>query len=156
MWMIGTTPSFQCFSSALDVRGMSKCPCRLSRNHQVCSRHARSKIKMSGPPNVAIFGAFSPDARQWVLRVDDLLQVLRYVVAALERISRTMTDAPANRPTTEQDDIRTLISVLHQDRQAAKDKEQRDGWTKYVSLMIVGLAVATAIGSLKSAGLNHG
>ena len=60
----------------------------------------------------------------------------------------------ANEPnptTTEQEDVRALIKVLHQDRQAAKDKERREGWTKYVSLMIVILAVATAIGSLKSA-----
>jgi hypothetical protein len=63
-----------------------------------------------------------------------------------------MTDPHPVSPNTEQEDVRALITVLHQDRQAAKDKERRDGWTKYVSLMIVGLAVATAIGSLKSAG----
>ncbi len=63
-----------------------------------------------------------------------------------------MTDSLEDNPTTEQADVRALIAVLHQDRQAAKDKERREGWTQYVSLMIVGLAVATAIGSLKSAG----
>ena len=63
-----------------------------------------------------------------------------------------MNDQLENNPTSEQQDIRALITALHQDRQAAKDKEQRDSWTKYVSLMIVVLAVATAIGSLKSAG----
>jgi hypothetical protein len=53
--------------------------------------------------------------------------------------------------TTAQEDVRALIKVLHQDRQNAKDKEQRESWTKYVSLMVVVLAVATGIGSLKSA-----
>ncbi len=62
-----------------------------------------------------------------------------------------ITGPTSNPPTTEQEDVRALITVLHQDRQAAKDKERQDGWTKYVSLMIVVLAVATAIGSLKSA-----
>jgi hypothetical protein len=65
-----------------------------------------------------------------------------------------MTDPLKTSPTSEQEDVRALITVLHQDRQAAKDKEQRESWTKYVSLMIVGLAVATAIGSLKSAGFS--
>jgi hypothetical protein len=63
-----------------------------------------------------------------------------------------MTDLPARAPTSEQEDVRALLSALRQDRQAAKDKEKRENWTKYVSLMIVILAVATAIGSLKSAG----
>lgn len=62
-----------------------------------------------------------------------------------------MTDQLTNNPTTEQQDVRTLLTVLHQDRQAAKEKERREGWTKYVSLMVVLLAVATAIGSLKAA-----
>jgi hypothetical protein len=63
-----------------------------------------------------------------------------------------MTEPLTKTPTTEQQDVRTLLTVLYQDRQTAKEKERRDSWTKYVSLMIVGLAVATAIGSLKSAG----
>ena len=63
-----------------------------------------------------------------------------------------MTDTLKESPTTEQEDVRALITVLHQDRQVAKEKARREGWTQYVSLMIVGLAVATAIGSLKSAG----
>jgi hypothetical protein len=50
----------------------------------------------------------------------------------------------------EHSDIRELIVAIHQDRQAAKDKERREAWTKYVSLMIVVLAVLTAMGSLKS------
>jgi hypothetical protein len=63
-----------------------------------------------------------------------------------------MSDAA--RPTNpfEQDDVRELIRTLHADRQAAKDKERRESWTRYVSLMIVALAVATAIASLKSGG----
>ena len=35
---------------------------------------------------------------------------------------------------------------------AAKAKEKREQWTRYVSLMIVALAVATAIGSLRAGG----
>ncbi len=57
-------------------------------------------------------------------------------------------------PTTDeaQQDVRELIRSIHEDRQAAKLKEKREGWTRYVSLMIVLLAVATAIGSLKAGG----
>ena len=54
--------------------------------------------------------------------------------------------------TNTNDDIQELIREIHNDRVAAKDKEKRESWTRYVSLMIVGLAVATAIGSLKGAG----
>jgi hypothetical protein len=50
------------------------------------------------------------------------------------------------------DDVRELIRSIHEDRQASKLKEKRESWTRYVSLMIVMLAVATAIGSLKSGG----
>jgi hypothetical protein len=50
------------------------------------------------------------------------------------------------------DDIKALIKSIHEDRLAAKEKERRDGWTRYVSLMVVVFAVATAIGSLKSGG----
>jgi hypothetical protein len=62
-----------------------------------------------------------------------------------------MTKGSPELTTTQQDDVRALVAALHHDRQSAKEKESREGWTKYVSLMIVGLAVATAIGSLKSA-----
>jgi hypothetical protein len=55
---------------------------------------------------------------------------------------------------TVQDDIQELIRSIHDDRRAAKEKERREGWTKYVSLMIVVLAVATAIGSLKAGGFS--
>jgi hypothetical protein len=50
------------------------------------------------------------------------------------------------------DDVRELIKSIHEDRKAAKQKEAREAWTRYVSLMIVVLAVATAIGSLKAGG----
>ena len=52
--------------------------------------------------------------------------------------------------TNQADDIRALIVAIHEDRLAAKEKEKREGWTKYVSLMVVALAVATAIGALKA------
>jgi len=54
--------------------------------------------------------------------------------------------------TSQQEDISALLKAIHEDRQAAKDKEKRDSWTKYVSLMIVVLAVITAYGSLKAGG----
>jgi hypothetical protein len=53
---------------------------------------------------------------------------------------------------SQHDEIGSLIKAVHEDRRAAKDKEKRDAWTKYVSLMIVVLAVITAYGSLKSGG----
>jgi hypothetical protein len=54
--------------------------------------------------------------------------------------------------TTTDHDIQDLIREIHSDRLAAKDKEKRESWTRYVSLMVVVLAVATAIGSLKAGG----
>jgi hypothetical protein len=56
------------------------------------------------------------------------------------------------RMTTTNDEIQELIREIHADRVTAKDKEKREHWTRYVSLMVVVLAVATAIGSLKGAG----
>ena len=53
-----------------------------------------------------------------------------------------------------QKDVRELIEAIHQDRLAAKAKEKRESWTKYVSLMIVVLAVLTAITSLKAGGFS--
>src|SRR5262245_24363851 len=53
---------------------------------------------------------------------------------------------------SQQNDVQELIRAIHEDRVAAKEKDKREGWTKYVSLMIVGLAVATAIGALKAGG----
>jgi len=54
--------------------------------------------------------------------------------------------------TSQESEIQELIRSIHAERSAAKDKERRESWTKYVSLMIVALAVATAIGSLKAGG----
>jgi hypothetical protein len=48
------------------------------------------------------------------------------------------------------DDVQELIRSIQEERAAAKDKEHRERWTKYVSLMVVLLAVATAIGALKA------
>jgi hypothetical protein len=59
---------------------------------------------------------------------------------------------PEEIETAQQHDVRELIRSIHEDRQAAKAKEKRESWTRYVSLMIVLLAVATAIGSLKAGG----
>jgi hypothetical protein len=53
---------------------------------------------------------------------------------------------------TTDDDLKELIREIHTERVATKEKERRDGWTRYVSLMVVVLAVATAIGSLKAGG----
>jgi hypothetical protein len=54
--------------------------------------------------------------------------------------------------TTTDDDVKELVKEIHAERVAAKEKERRESWTRYVSLMIVVLAVATAIGSLKAGG----
>src|SRR5712671_4730031 len=54
--------------------------------------------------------------------------------------------------TTTDDDVKELVKEIHAERVAAKEKERREGWTRYVSLMIVVLAVATAIGALKAGG----
>jgi hypothetical protein len=53
-----------------------------------------------------------------------------------------------------EDDVRELVRSIRVDRDAAKEKERREGWTKYVSLMIVVLAVATGVGALKAAGFS--
>ena len=53
--------------------------------------------------------------------------------------------------TSGDEDVRALIQEIHADRVTAKEKERRESWTRYVSLMVVVLAVATAIGSLKAA-----
>jgi hypothetical protein len=54
----------------------------------------------------------------------------------------------------QESDIQELIRSIHAERSAAKEKERRESWTKYVSLMIVVLAVATAIGALKAGGFS--
>ncbi len=52
------------------------------------------------------------------------------------------------------DDIQTLIASIADERRAAKEKEKRERWTRYVSLMVVVLAVATGVGSLKAGGFS--
>lgn len=60
----------------------------------------------------------------------------------------------ATASTTTEEDVQALVRAIHEDRVAAKDKERRDSWTKYVSLTIVVFAVATAIGTLRSGGFS--
>lgn len=49
-------------------------------------------------------------------------------------------------------ELKQFVADLKTDRQATKDKERRDSWTKYVSLTLVCLAVLTAIATLKGGG----
>jgi hypothetical protein len=49
----------------------------------------------------------------------------------------------------DQAEIAKLILEIRDERAAAKAKERSESWTKYVSLMVVFLAVFTGIGSLK-------
>ncbi len=51
-------------------------------------------------------------------------------------------------------DVQELIRSIAEERQSAKAKEKRESWTKYVSMMVVVLAVATGIGSLKAGGFS--
>jgi hypothetical protein len=51
-------------------------------------------------------------------------------------------------------EVRELIQSIGEERRAAKEKEKRESWTKYVSLMVVILAVATGVGSLKAGGFS--
>ena len=55
---------------------------------------------------------------------------------------------PANE--IEQADIAQLIREIRDERLAAKAKEKAESWTKYVSLMVVFLAVTTGIGALRA------
>jgi hypothetical protein len=52
------------------------------------------------------------------------------------------------------DAVQELIRSIGDERRAAKEKEKRESWTKYVSLMVVVLAVATGVGSLKAGGFS--
>ena len=61
-----------------------------------------------------------------------------------------MTALP--QPPSPETEIQELIRAIAEERQATKDKERRERWTRYVSLMVVVLAVVTAIGTLKSGG----
>ena len=52
----------------------------------------------------------------------------------------------------DQNEVKELIASVKAEKQAQKDKELRDSWTKYVSLTLVCLAVLTAIATLKGGG----
>jgi hypothetical protein len=53
-----------------------------------------------------------------------------------------------------QSDVQDLIRSIADERRGAKEKEKREIWTRYVSLMVVVLAVATGVGSLKAGGFS--
>jgi hypothetical protein len=72
----------------------------------------------------------------------------RFLETGIEFILQFELDCGMNQD--ESTDVRALVVAIHQDRQASKDKERREAWTKYVSLMVVALAVLTAMASLKS------
>ena len=57
-------------------------------------------------------------------------------------------------PTEQENDIQELIRSIAEERRSAKEKERRESWTRYVSLMVVVLAVATGISSLKAGGFS--
>ena len=52
----------------------------------------------------------------------------------------------------ELNELKDFIDQIKADRAAAKDKEKREAWTKYVSLTLVCLAVLTGIATLKGGG----
>jgi hypothetical protein len=52
------------------------------------------------------------------------------------------------------DELKGLVATIAADRAAQKDKEKRDGWTKYVSLSTILLAVLAAIATQKGAGFS--
>ena len=56
--------------------------------------------------------------------------------------------------TTDLDDLKQLMAELRADHVAQKEKEKRDGWTKYVSLTMVCIAVLAAIATLKGGGFS--
>ncbi len=52
----------------------------------------------------------------------------------------------------ELNELKDFIGQIKADREAAKEKEKREAWTKYVSLTLVFLAVLTGIATLKGGG----
>lgn len=54
--------------------------------------------------------------------------------------------------THELDELKQLVAELKSDRAAQKEKEKREGWTKYVSLTMVCLAVLAGLATLKGGG----
>lgn len=53
---------------------------------------------------------------------------------------------------TNLDELKALTAIITADRQAQKDKEKREAWTKYVSLSMIFLAVLAAIATQRGAG----
>ena len=53
---------------------------------------------------------------------------------------------------TELNELKDFIGQIKADRDAAKEKEKREAWTKYVSLTLVCMAVLTGIATLKGGG----
>lgn len=49
-------------------------------------------------------------------------------------------------------ELRGLVETLKADRQAQKEKEKRESWTKYVSLSMIVLAVLAAVATQKGGG----
>ncbi len=62
--------------------------------------------------------------------------------------------SPTAQETNQANDIQELIRSIAEERRSGKEKEKRESWTRYVSLMVVVLAVATGIGSLKAGGFS--
>ena len=56
--------------------------------------------------------------------------------------------------TSDLDELKKLVAELRADHVAQKEKEKRDGWTKYVSLTMVCIAVLAAIATLKGGGFS--
>jgi hypothetical protein len=51
-------------------------------------------------------------------------------------------------------EFRDLVNSIKADKQAQKDKEKRDSWTKYVSLSLIFIAVLSAVCTQKGAGFS--
>lgn len=56
--------------------------------------------------------------------------------------------------TTDLNELKQLVAELRADHVKQKEKEQRDSWTKYVSLTMVCIAVLAAIATLKGGGFS--
>jgi len=56
--------------------------------------------------------------------------------------------------TSDLDELKKLVAEVRADHVAQKEKEKRDGWTKYVSLTMVCIAVLAAIATLKGGGFS--
>jgi preprotein translocase subunit SecF len=52
------------------------------------------------------------------------------------------------------DELKGLVATIAADRQAQKDKEKRESWTKYVSLSMIVLAVLAAVATQRGAGFS--